>query len=384
MSNKDADCLILHQSESPSEELKQLQLALLRNSIDIDLKCIKGTDSDNTIRIDHPTLIILWQHEFSLEAVNYILDRYFSESTELHRLICLVESQPLSARDHLDLAKKGVAVIHPVNSESLNIDEITASLIASLRSFQCWREALERDRQESRRLMLNIMRQNSEIGLVSQFLHECNSHQSIEKIAFEFVSILNQLGLETVCEIRMRSRNVITATAGRKPTLTEMQILQAARHKDRLITCHRLAVVNYQNITILIKNMPIYDEDRYGHCKDIIVQLGDVAQTRVHSLSVETAANERAAIIELVQQKSSDNIRHMHIIMKRLLVDAETSLSFLGCTEEQERVIVDLIENARSQLDALHDSNALLEDHLAGVMLSFSDPEMTAHDRQLN
>lgn len=384
MSDTESNCLIIHHLCQPSAHLGEFLSELSTHNIQAEVSSLKEFKAHSACETSAPQLVILWQYEFSQESVSYLLQSYFSELAGLHRIICIIESHPVNTKDHLELAKLGVAVIYPVHKDNLDLAEIVSSVVASFNSIQNWCSAIEKDRQESRRLIMNIMRQNSEMGLVSQFLQECNSHQNAEKIGYEFVSTLNQLGLESVCEIRMRSRHFVSATEGRKPTLTEMQIIQAGRNQDRIVTSHRLAVINYPNITLLIKNMPIYDEDRYGHCKDLVVQLGDIAQTRVRSISVETAANERSAIIELVQQKASDNIRHMHIIMKRLLVDAETSLSFLGCTEEQEKVIFELIENARAQLDSLHDSNALLDDHLAGVMLNFSETENAQREINMN
>ncbi len=371
MSSIQNGCVIINFSNNRSDILDQFATSLTNHKIAVNL-INQETFIDEFLENETTSLLlILWQQQINFSEIQEALLVSRSKTQNIFHTICVFESSRLNTSEHLDLARQGSSAIFPLDDDKLNTDELIASVITAINTTKNWQQVLDNHRTESHRLIMNVMRQNSEMGLMSQFSQNCNSTQGAEKIATLVVSVLNEIGLESVCEIRMLNRIFTAAKEGRSPTQTELQILKAGRNQDRLVTSQRLAVVNYPNITLLIKNMPIYDEDRYGHCKDLVVQLGDVAQSRIKSLGAETAANERAEIIALVQQKSSDNIHHMNLIMKKLLIDAETSLSILGCTEAQEQVILDLIENARAQLDALHDSNALLEDHLAGVMINF-------------
>lgn len=233
--------------------------------------------------------------------------------------------------------------------------------------------SIETQYAETAQLLMSVMRQNSELGTLINFLQETNTCKTFEHLCQSLVDLLNDLGLESVAELRITNKLVSCGSGGRVLNKSEAEILENARHKDRLITHERLAIVNYPNLTLLVKNMPQNDEVRYGQAKDLIVQVSDLAQARVRALSFETTVleqGERAtAIIDLVQQKSTDNLNHMHNIMGKLHSEAEMSLSHLGCTEEQEKFFLELIEKASKQLDDLNDANVMLEKHLMRLML---------------
>jgi len=226
---------------------------------------------------------------------------------------------------------------------------------------------------ETAELLISVMRQNSELGTLITFLQDSNTCKDFEHLCRLLVDLLSDLGLESVAELRVTNKLVACGAGGRALSKAEAEIMENARHKDRLITHERLAIVNYPNLTLLVKNMPVQDEARYGQAKDLVVQVSDLAQARVRALSFETTVleqGERAtAIIDLVQQKSSDNLNHMHTIMGKLLQEAEASLNHLGCTDEQERFFLGLIESASRKLDDLNDANVMLERHLMRLML---------------
>lgn len=233
--------------------------------------------------------------------------------------------------------------------------------------------AMETQSAETTQLLMSVMRQNSELGALINFLQESNTCKDFEHLSLLLVDLLNELGLECAVELHVTNKTIANGPAGRTLTKSEIEIIENARDKDRLITHERIAIVNYPNLTLLVKNMPVQDEVRYGQAKDLIVQVCDLAQARVRALSFETTVSEQGeratAIIDLVKQKSDDNLGHMHTIMSSLFKEAESSLSHLGCTEDQEKFFLGLIENASKQLDSLNDANVMLEKHLMRLML---------------
>lgn len=104
--------------------------------------------------------------------------------------------------------------LHQTHLET-NTEELIASVITAINTTKNWQKMLDNHRFESRRLIMNVMRQNSEMGLMSQFLQNCNSAQDAEKIAALIVSVLNEIGLESVWQIRILKHIFTEAKEGR-------------------------------------------------------------------------------------------------------------------------------------------------------------------------
>lgn len=252
----------------------------------------------------------------------------------------------------------------PIDPPDL-IFRIEALLIKHAKNQQL-SQLFEQRISDATRAALAAMRASSDIGTVVGFVQDSFKLSTYKDIAQQLLSVATSLGLEGSIQIRMEDSEVFISSSG-TPSLMEKQIIELALGKRRLISTARMTLINYPNLSLLVKNMPIDDVELTGRYRDLLCQLADAAQERVRSIRFESIVIEQSfratGLVELIKQKSHDNLAHMHHIMNHLFSTVQDSLSFLGLSEEQEAFFLNSIETAMKNLDDLHDNNVVLENH---------------------
>jgi len=240
------------------------------------------------------------------------------------------------------------------------------SLLTQHRRRQMLANEYEQRLSEATRAAISAMRTSSDIGTVVGFVNESFKMGTYPEIAKHILAVIATLGLQGCIEIRIDDEVVLLSSGG-APTPVEREIIEVGRSKRRIVSKDKMTLINYPNLSLLVKNMPVEDVELAGRYNDLLCQLADAAQARVRSIRFESVVVEQSfratGIVELIKQKSQDNLVHVHNIMNGLFDKVQSSLSFLGLTEEQERVILAMIEAALTDLDDLHDNNVVLENH---------------------
>ncbi len=240
------------------------------------------------------------------------------------------------------------------------------ALIASRQRVKCISEEYETRLQEATQIALAAMRSSSDIGTIVNFVHESSKFSSYQEIAKQVLAVISSLGLVGCVEIRMDDESLLLSSSG-SPSAFEREIIETGRNKRRIISKAKMALFNYPGLSLLVKNLPIESPEVTGRYHDLLCQLADAAQTRVRSLRFENVVLEQSfratGMVELIRQKSHDNLVHMHGIVNKLYSRIQESLNLLGLSEAQEEIILNMIEASLSELDYLHENNVALEAH---------------------
>lgn len=240
------------------------------------------------------------------------------------------------------------------------------ALLTQHRRMQQLASEYEQRLSEATRAAITAMRTSSDIGTVVGFVNESFKMGTYPEIAKHILSVISSLGLQGCVEIRIDDDIVLASSSG-VPSPVEREIIEIGRGKRRIISKDKMTLINYPNLSLLVKNMPVEDMELAGRYSDLLCQLADAAQSRVRSIRFESIVVEQSfratGVVELIKQNSQDNLVHVHNIMNSLLEKVQASLSFLGLTEQQELIILTMIEGALKDLDDLHDNNVVLENH---------------------
>lgn len=202
---------------------------------------------------------------------------------------------------------------------------------------------LELANQAARSAMVD----NSDLGANLQFLlsvHECDN---LDQLGQQFFKIIERYGLK--CSLQMRSivgdKNM--EAHGMAKDL-EAQLLTQMAESGRYIDFGKRTICNYDKVSLLIKNMPVGEPDKYGSIKDNTFCLVQGLNARIHALEDQyRIQQERDALTRL----SSDVHNVMHT-----LKDAY---------QEVMRSIVSQVETASN----------LVQDRIPALMLAEADED---------
>lgn len=241
------------------------------------------------------------------------------------------------------------------------------------------------DYEFAHKTAMDAMSGNSEMGQVMNFVEQSYSLNDCPALAERFFVTTGALGLN--CVLLMESngqRHFFSSNEVVKPL--EEQLLNAAKNDQRFHDFGGRTVINYPNVSLLVKNMPLDDMNRYGRIKDALPALLSALDAKLTSLVAENMirlqAEELGGAFDVVKASfdhlnglMSEKIKSGNQTMSTVLSDLSYNLPGMGLEEDQEEYILDKVENvmddsselilAEQEMSQIFDS---IRDNLQGLV----------------
>ncbi|MCF6236554.1 MAG: response regulator [Gammaproteobacteria bacterium] len=232
------------------------------------------------------------------------------------------------------------------------------------------KDELEKSSNDAMSMAMTAMSTAGEVGAVLQFTRksfQCDNYSSLAK---QLLETCDQYGLKA--SLRMRSGNEELFFSG-EPEVSSLEQKVLNQHdQGRFVDFGKRTVVHYKYISLLIKNMPVEDADKYGRMKDNIGLLAEAADARIEGLMMNLKLQEREEmlgkllnttreILNDVDQEYRSNGKKNEGIMSNLVQRVESSFMHLGLSDEQEQALLGILSGAEKESIALYDSGLDLE-----------------------
>lgn len=151
---------------------------------------------------------------------------------------------------------------------------------------------------------------NSDLGANVQFLLALHSCDNLDELGQQFFNSLERYGLK--CSVQMRS---LMGIKNMEPTGMakdlESQLLTELKDKGRYIDFGRRTIINFDRVSMLIKNMPVDDAEKYGTIKDNTFALIQGLNARVIAIEDRYELEKEK---ETLKKLSSDVQGVMHVL----------------------------------------------------------------------
>lgn len=189
----------------------------------------------------------------------------------------------------------------------------------------------------------NALIDNSDLGANIQFLLKVHGSDNLDQLGQEFFSTIQRYGLS--CSLQMRSlMGVKNMEANGMAKDLESKLLSELKDKGRYVDFGRRSIVNYDRVSLLIKNMPMDDKEKYGAIKD-------------NTFCLVQGINSRLVALE-DRQKLIDEKESLH----KLSSDVKDVIGSLKSSyQDVMRKIVNQVENASESIEVKLPSLALTE-----------------------
>ena len=272
----------------------------------------------------------------------------------------------LSSRSSLRERMQGYEVggddylVKPFEKENL------VARINVLTKYHAERKLLEEQYQLAQKTAVTAMTGTSELGIAMQFLEKSIAYASVEELIKGLFDGTSRFNLDC-CAMLQTREGVSWHTSKEVISPIEKELLEMSDRDSRFVDFGHRTIVNYPMISMLVRNMPLEDMERYGRIKDLLPILLSAVNVKLSSLETKQALNDQSLSMLNLFKNTRYNLYQMGstIVQKRdegktnsegLIQELHGDLLGMGLEEDQEEYLLDrvdtVVEEVMEKLDA--------------------------------
>ncbi|MEW5755473.1 MAG: response regulator [Pseudomonadota bacterium] len=273
----------------------------------------------------------------------------------------------ISSLDTLEKKLKGFEagaddfVPKPVDSK------ILAAKIERMREIRAKQVALNARLAESQQVAMQAMTYSSDLGLVLEFYSKSLSAKSLEELASCLFDFMAQHGLRSSIQFHT-PRGVVNFSDRGPMSPLEANVIEMGRQQTRFFDFEERTFINYVEFTLLVKNMPVKDREKYGMVKDTLGNLCNAIEARTKALFANDIEQRRGEIVATLHEMMADmrqalkGIQQANInAISEMSNDLDEAMMTLGLTGPQEDEIREIAAKTLRKIDDTFDRAQQLE-----------------------
>jgi len=234
------------------------------------------------------------------------------------------------------------------------------------------------DASTAMQVAMEAMTSSSELGQIIEFVKSSQDIKTLEGIGDKFCEIAQGFGLSASAIIYGDTTNsYINCT---KDSM-ECRVLNKFRNsKERIISIGVRTMVCSDAMGVLISDMPVDDESRYGRFKDHLAVLSSICDGRLLTIkSVLSQTDQRKDVLNRVIKMTEKQVKQLALklsshddtvrkVMLDMITELEAKLFTLGLDEDQEEQLMALAYSASEKLEEMKEGSKELEQELGIVV----------------
>ena len=229
---------------------------------------------------------------------------------------------------------------------------------------------------------MEAMTSSSELGQIIEFVKSSQTINTLKGIGLKFCEIAENFGLKASVLIHTTSPIYVKC----KPESMECRVLNKFKgSSERIVSIGVRTMINSDDMGVLINNMPVEDESRYGRLKDHLAVLSSICEGRLQTIKSELSVkNQRKDILMRVIKMTEEQVQSFseklrvhdnstRQVMLNMIVELEAKLFTLGLDEDQEQQLMSLAYAASERLDDMKNDTKTLEGELSVILEALYD-----------
>lgn len=236
---------------------------------------------------------------------------------------------------------------------------------------------LQQGANDSMSMAMTAMTQAGEMGEVMQFNRDSFYCNTPTELAKRLLEALNQFDLTASIRITCEKQDSFFSSTD---TISEREeeIMEHVREGERFIHFGKRTFINFKNISVLIKNMPVDDEAKYGRLNDVIGMLIEGADARLVGIDMSSSLfklikTTREVLNEIETSRHENKIQNTAILTD-LTEQIEWSFLHMDLSESQEDFFRSQLNIVQDKTNALFDSDLNVDNKLNNLINSLSIP----------
>ncbi len=264
-------------------------------------------------------------------------------------------------------------LIKPIDSEQL-MDKVESCLQRQRDYKQAKSSA-----SDAMNMAMEAMTVSSELGKIVQFVKDIAITKTPREVGLAILTIAEDLDLDVALRIQTDECCYVGCEEG---SMEALVLERFANHSERIVSVGVRTVIRSQSSEMLIKDMPMEDQNRYGRLKDHLAILMDIADGHLAMLKTQAGVVKQRDLLlkeiihlaeEQIKVTSAQIERHdakTQEIMQGMFSSMEKMLFGLGLDDDQERSLLRLADEASIQLQQASNTSQDLGADLGGILES--------------
>jgi DNA-binding response OmpR family regulator len=233
------------------------------------------------------------------------------------------------------------------------------------------------DASNAMKVAMEAMTSSSELGQIIEFVKTSQEITTLEGIGQKLCEVASGFGLSASAVIYGTPSVFINCSQDSM----EARVLSKFRNsKERIISIGVRTMVCSDSMGVLINDMPVDDESRYGRFKDHLAVLSSICDGRLLTLQSQISMTDQRKDVlgraigmteKQVKQLTNKLAEHdvtVRQVMLDMITELEAKLFSLGLDEDQEEQLMALAYQASDKLEGMKDSAKNLENELGLVL----------------
>ena len=226
------------------------------------------------------------------------------------------------------------------------------------------------------------MQSSSEIGAIVRFLENTLTLNTFDALANSLLDITHDFGLMCALQIRGEEGRL---NYGCENKSVESKMLSELISKGKIIDFGARTLLNFEHISLLVRNMPIHEPDNYGRLKDNLVLLTNSCEEKVKTINTEITLQQQrdggiASIISGCHDdltNASKQIKFLDDLIDEVMLwqrqELEDKLICLGLSEEQEDALLEMVDTSVKKLEVSRNIGEEIDDHFATIIQKLTE-----------
>ncbi len=238
--------------------------------------------------------------------------------------------------------------------------------ISVLIKYQSQREELAEQSQIAQKNAILAMTGASELAIAMRFLEKSLSYFNINDLTQGLLDSTDQFSIDCCVMVIVNGQPLWYSSKGTVSPL-EKELIEMNDKGARFLDFGARTIVNYPSVSLLVRNMPLEDAERYGRIKDILPILLSAVNTKINVLNTQAALSQQSTNILGSIKMIRRNLFHLGStilqnrqnsseIMYKLVQGLNYDFMGMGLEEDQEEYLLTTIdttiEKAMEEMDA--------------------------------
>jgi len=266
-------------------------------------------------------------------------------------------------------------------NKPFNHDELTAKISKTLSGVASINEAKELA-NAAQQAALIAMTNSSELGMIIKFMESAGESESFEELAAQLDEVTQGFGLVCCFHFEFDDYSLNIGNGCVDGSL-EARMIAEARKVGGIIGHGKRMFFNQKYVSMLVKNMPVDDDDKCGRYKDNLAVLLSSANGIAKTLGVEQSMmQQRRQLIKTTFDSTYERTQHVMGLVNLLESNTvhvvqdirstfEEALFSLALTEDQENYLMGIFDAGMEKMETVKETATEVETAMKTVVAAF-------------
>ncbi|MFT5504288.1 MAG: CheY-like chemotaxis protein [Gammaproteobacteria bacterium] len=271
------------------------------------------------------------------------------------------------------------------------VKEDLIAKIKVLSRFRIDQEKLKTEYAQAQQTAMIALTGSSELGVAMKFTEKSYSFRQPTEVADGLLNLCRQFQLDCVVKISKDGTDPVYVSS-QAVTPLEKEMIDMVDHSQRIVDLDERTIINFSNLSVLIKNMPLDDPDRYGRMKDLLPMVMASAEAKLNSLVAESELSEQS---EDLMQAFTDIRSRLYflaktliskqdegaLVLNRMVTEINIDLLRMGLEDDQEALVLSTLEFSIDEVIGQIDSTDVLYQVFSSILANLKS--ITAKQQML-